>query len=135
MASLAEHSGQGARFVAVGLAVTGLHALMQWGWCNGVGVPPWLGYLLALAVSFSISFALHRSLTFRSSAPLLRAVPAFAALQAGQQALNYAVFLLLCWLLGGRWFGAHAHLVALGLSCAIVAIPAYLGALRVFRLR
>ncbi len=123
---------QGARFVSIGVIVTGLHSLMQWGWCNGLGVSPWLGYLLALIVSFAVSFTLHRRVTFGSSVPIAKTLPAFAVLQAGQQILNYVIFLGFCWLLDGGRFGAYAHLVALGLACALVTIPAYVGASRIF---
>ncbi len=120
---------QGMRFGGVGLLVTVIHALMQWGWCYGAGVPPWLGYLLALTVSFMLSFTLHYRVTFRSQVPIRTALPAFILLQAAQQTVNYALFLVLCQMIVG---GPHAHLAALGLSCAIVTVLSYLTAYRIF---
>jgi putative flippase GtrA len=121
---------RGLRFGGVGLLVTALHALMQWGWCNGIGAPPWLGYLLALTVSFAVSFTLHYRVTFRSHVPVRTALPAFLFLQVGQQAANYLLFLLFHRLLDG---GPHSHLVALALSCTVVAVLSFIGANRIFR--
>lgn len=120
------------RFGLVGLLCTGLHFLAQWGWCNGLGIPPWLGYWLAFAIAFMASFFFHQRWTFRSSGASCEKIPPYLALQIALQILNYLLFLAILHLLGTQSFRAHSHLIAVAISTTCVTLLGYLGARRVF---
>ena len=114
--SAAAEAGTAARFLAVGLVATALHAVVGV-LAASAGLAPTLANAIGFAVAFAASFAGHHAFTFAGRAPARRSLPRFAAVQASLFALSQASVLIGASLTEGE---ASRFLPALG---AVVVPP------------
>lgn len=84
--------GQALRFISVGLTTAAIDFGVLWG-LELIGVSPYVGRVVSIAVALVVAWWMNRRLTFRSAAPpTWSEFGAYAATAAVGAAINYALY-------------------------------------------
>ena len=107
------------RYVAVGLAGTGVQYVLGWGQVSA-GVAPVVATSVAFVGAHGFNYTLHHRWTYRSSVAHVRSLPAFAGLGVAGILVNDVVVWMMANVLRLHYFWAQTFALAAVVACNAV---------------